>query len=129
MTAASSGWNPADVPRPSVDGQPLAANAARLLEALEYLGHPLPEKTILALRTAIHAESSNDIQQLLDQHVLFAASINPELRVKVGRGPADPVIQQAGFTPVLVKVINDATVTRRLQISSPQAGPGVCGHG
>ncbi|MEO2026934.1 MAG: CehA/McbA family metallohydrolase [Fuerstiella sp.] len=119
----------ADIPRPSVDGQPLAANVSRLLEALDYLGHPLPQKTILALRTAIKAENSNDIQQLLDQRVLFAVSINPELRVKVGRGPGDPVIQQAGYTPVLVKVINDATVTRRLQISSPQAGPVYAGMG
>lgn len=115
--------NAADIPRPTVDGQPLAANASRLLDALDYLGHPLPEKSELQLRSAIKTESSDEIQQLFDQHILFAVSINPELRVKVARGPSDPVVQQAGHTPVLVKVINDATVTRRLQISSPQAGP------
>ncbi|MCP4169992.1 MAG: CehA/McbA family metallohydrolase [Fuerstiella sp.] len=118
-----SNSNATDITRPAVDGQPLAANASRLLDALKYLGHPLPKKTERQLRTAIKAESSDNIQRLFDQWVLFAVSINPELRVKVARGPGDPVVQQGGYTPVLVKVINDATVTRRLQISSPQAGP------
>ena len=112
-----------DIPRPNVEGQPLAANVTRLLDAYEYLGASLPEETTTALRPFIKAEDSRQIQKTLDQHVLFAISINPELRVKVQRGPGDPLLQQAGFTPVLVKVLNDATVTRRLQISSPQAGP------
>ncbi|MEZ6060978.1 MAG: CehA/McbA family metallohydrolase [Planctomycetaceae bacterium] len=55
--------------------------------------------------------------------MLFQISINPELRVKVARGDGDPVLQQAGYTPVLVKVTNEATVTRRLRIDSPQSGP------
>jgi hypothetical protein len=118
-----SNANAADIPRPAVDGQPLAANASRLLDTLEYLGHPLPKETELQLRAAIKAENADDVQLLFDQQVLFAVSINPELRVKVARGPGDSVVQQAGYTPVLVKVINDATVTRRLRISSPQAGP------
>ena len=40
--------------------------------------------------------------------VLLAVTINPEERVKVGRGPAAAVLQQGGYTPVLVKVINEA---------------------
>ena len=32
------------VPRDTVPGQPLAANVARLLDALEYLGHPFPDE-------------------------------------------------------------------------------------
>ena len=50
-------------------------------------------------------------------------SINPEMRVKVQRGPGKAAIQQAGFTPLLVKVVNQSTVARPLGIRSPQAGP------
>jgi hypothetical protein len=106
-----------------VDGQPLAANVARVLDALDYLGHPLPAAITRDLRTAVDNRDSAALQNLLDPQTLFVISINPELRVKVARGAADPVIQQAGFTPVLVKVLNESTVTRSLHISSPQAGP------
>src|SRR5262249_14543891 len=37
------------------------------------------------------------------------------------------VLQQAAFTPVVVKVINDSTVTKRLRIASSQAGPSYSG--
>ena len=63
------------------------------------------------------------LQKQLDPHVLLAVSLNPESRVKVKRGPAAATLQQAGFTPILVKVINDSTVTKQLRIHSPQAGP------
>jgi hypothetical protein len=33
------------------------------------------------------------------------------------------VLQQGGYTPVLVKVINESTITKRLRIVSPQSGP------
>lgn len=115
------------VPVVRVEGQPLAAAAARLLDALDYLGTPLPEDTSQAVRAAIRSEDGRQIQQSLDPQVLFAVSINPELRVKVQRGPADPVLQQAGFTPVLIKVLNDATLSRALRIGSPQAGPPYAG--
>jgi hypothetical protein len=32
-------------------------------------------------------------------------------------------LQQAGFTPVIVKIANESTVTKRLAITSPQSGP------
>ena len=112
-----------DVPILRVEGQPLAANVNRLLEGLQYLGHPLPDSTRTKLRDALSNEDDLTLQRLLDEHVLFVVSINPELRVKVRRGPADSILQQSGFTPVIVKVLNEATVTRRLSVSSPQAGP------
>jgi hypothetical protein len=49
-------------------------------------------------------------------------TINAESRVKVVRGPAAPVLQQAGWKPVLVKVVNESTVTTPLQVGSPQSG-------
>ncbi|QDU40337.1 hypothetical protein Mal4_46930 [Maioricimonas rarisocia] len=112
----------ADLDRPAVEGQPLAANVRRLLQALEFLGTPLPDETSTQLQSAIEQRDAARLQELLDEHVLLAVDINPELRVKVTRGPARATIQQHGFTPVLVKVINGGTVTERLRIGSPQAG-------
>ena len=103
--------------------QPLAANAKRLIPAMESLGVPFPDKTLSRLQKAIDTEDSLGIHEALRQFTLFKVSINPELRVRTTRGAADPRLQQAGFLPFLVRVRNDATVTRKLQISSPQAGP------
>ena len=127
MTATVLAWvtvaRSEEVATPSVAGQPLAANVDRLISAYAYLGSPLPDVLVAELRELISAEDSQGLQRALDSRVLFVVSINPELRVKVQRGVAGANLQQAGFKPVLVKVLNDATVTRRLTISSLQAGP------
>ena len=85
------------------DEQPLAANIERLHRAFEILGAPLNEREI-------------------DTQVAFVVTINPEGRVKVERGNSKPSMQQAGYTPVLIKVINQAAVTKELRMVSPQAG-------
>src|SRR5262249_59974107 len=77
-----------------VEGQPLAANVTRLLEALDFMGAPLPADTTATLRKMIDARDAKKIQELLDPHVLVAISINPESRVKVARGPAPAVLPQ-----------------------------------
>ena len=69
------------------------------------------------------AGDAKSLQRLLDPQVLVVVALNPESRVGVRRGPARAVLQQAGYTPVLVKVRNDSTVTKPLRVSSPQAGP------
>src|SRR5262245_30661707 len=112
-----------EVPAVEVEGQPLAANVKRLLNALEFLGAPLPEATHKALQPALTERDAARVQQLLGPQVLLVVSINPESRVKAARGPARATLQQAGFTPVLIKVINEAGVTAPLHITSPQAGP------
>jgi hypothetical protein len=118
----------ADTPEPvDVEGQPLAANVQRLGQALDFLGAPLPADTAKALADA--GQDANQIQRLLDPQVLFVVSLNPEARVKVARGPGPAVLQQAGFTPVLIKVVNDSTVKKPLRILSPQAGPVTDGPG
>ncbi|HAV65575.1 MAG TPA: hypothetical protein DCY13_24765, partial [Verrucomicrobiales bacterium] len=104
-------------------GQPLAANALRLQDALAYLGAPLPEETRERIAAAALARDAFALQEALDPHVLFEVRINPELRVKVERGAAPARLAQNGFSPVLVKVLNDATVSERLRIESPQSGP------
>ena len=112
-----------DVQTGEVEGQPLGANVVRLMKALEYLGAPLPKSTVSQLHEAARRRDAERLQALLDPHVLFVVSINPELRVKVNSGPGNRQLQQAGFTPKLVKVLNAATIASPLKISSPQAGP------
>ena len=104
-------------------GQPLAENALRTARALELLGTPLPQETAAALARAGAARDALTLQRLLDVHVLFAVTINPEERVKVSRGPAVAGLQQGGYTPVLVKVINQAATTKAIRVTSPQSGP------
>ncbi len=106
-----------------VEGQPLAANVERVVRALESLGAPLPVDTVEALARARAALDAGALQRRLDAHVLLIVTINPEERVKVGRGPAAAVLQQGGYTPVLVKVINEAATGKALRITSPQSGP------
>jgi hypothetical protein len=112
-----------------VEGQPLASNATRLLDALQFLGAPLPSDTTAAVMTAAKDRDAKKIQEILDPHVLLAVTLNPESRVKVARGPAAATLQQGGYVPVLVKVVNDSTVKKALRLSSPQAGPVYGGGG
>ncbi len=105
-----------------VEGQPLSAQVSRLLDALEFLGAPLDKTTTDNLKIAIKDRDAAAIQNILDQKTLVNISINPEARVKVARGKAEAAIQQHGFAPFLVKVVNEASVTGSIRVNSPQAG-------
>jgi hypothetical protein len=107
----------------AVEGQPLANNVKRLLEALESLGAPLQQEKQTALRAAIKDRDATKLQKLLDPLVLVVVSLSPEARVKAKRGPVHVQLQQGGYTPLIIKVLNESTVTKPLRISSPQAGP------
>ena len=107
----------------NVEGQPLAANARRLLKDLEYLGHPWPSAEIKAIDAAAHDQDAHKLQQLLEPHVLLMVHLNPEARVKVQHGAAIVPLQQGGYTPILIKVHNESGVTKPLRIASPQALP------
>ncbi|MGE3822133.1 MAG: CehA/McbA family metallohydrolase, partial [Isosphaeraceae bacterium] len=109
------------------DGQPLAANVGRVVQALESLGSPLPELARAEIAVAIASKDAERIQREIDPHVLFVVTINPEERVKVARGPARAALRQGGYTPVLVKVLNEAVSTKPLRCSSPQSGLVVAG--
>ncbi|MBI3875821.1 MAG: CehA/McbA family metallohydrolase [Verrucomicrobia bacterium] len=105
------------------EGQPLAANVQRVMQALNLLGTPLPAATSKALTAAAAKQDAEELQGVLDPHVLVVVSLNPEVRVKAARGTAAAKLQQAGYTPVLLKILNDSTATKALHISSPQSGP------
>ncbi len=109
-----------DVPLVSnVEHQPLAAQALRVVEALEYLGEPLPQAEADQLR---HSTTVKQIQSVLDRHCLVHVEINPEGRVKVKDGPASPELLQNGWRTFLVKVENQAGVTAVLAVDSPNSG-------
>ncbi len=130
LVSLASAARAADVPVVGdVEGQPLAANAGRIVKALDFLGTPLPEDIGKALAKAIEDKDAKKVQEVLDKHVLFAITINPEARIKVAKGPGSTSLQQAGWTPVLVKVMNDSTVKKQLKIMSPQAGDRFSGRG
>ncbi|MDP6892450.1 MAG: hypothetical protein QF731_04665, partial [Verrucomicrobiota bacterium] len=112
-----------ELPIGVVDGQPLGANALRLIQAMEFLGAPLSRSLVQELNNAVSSRDEEEIQKILDPQVLVAVTLNPEVRVKVARGPAKAVLRQAGYTPYIVKVFNDSTVARPLRVASPQSGP------
>lgn len=107
--------------------QPLRAQSKRIVEALDQLGRPLPEKVRSELTAAWELDdevsSVAAIQKALDPYCLLGVEINAEGRVKVAAGPARPSLDQRGWKTFLVKVENRAGVTARLKISSPNAIP------
>ena len=112
-------------PIADVEGQPLGANVERILSAFDFLGARLfsEEDEVKKLRQAIGNRDAVEIQRLLHSRVLFEIHLNPESRVKVSRGGLEkPILQQAGYTPFLVRIENRASVTAPLRATSPQAG-------
>src|SRR5262245_1060572 len=85
---------PEELEAVEVEGQPLASNVQRVIQAMEFLGAPLPIETTNALQSATRARDGRRIQQLLDGQVLLFVKLNPEARVKVTRGRAPAVLQQ-----------------------------------
>ncbi len=114
-------------PSPSaVALQPLALQVRRIEQAMDFLGQPFPETTQKAIDRAIagsdDATSIAQIEAALDPFVLATVEINAESRVKVERGLAEPSLIQSGSRFFLVKVLNQAGMTARLDVSSPNSG-------
>jgi hypothetical protein len=108
----------------NVDLQPFQAQVTRVAQALTYLGAPLSEAETKELEDASSlpaAKAVEKIQTVLDRHVLFGVSINPEMRVKVQTGDAKPELDEHGWRVFLVKVANDSGTTAKLAALSPNA--------
>ena len=108
----------------NVEGQPLGANIERVIKAFEFLGaDPFPGDVKEGIRRAIRERDAVAMQKALHPFVLCDIHLNPESRVKVMRGGLEnPGLQQAGYTPFLIRLENLATVTAPLRVTSPQAG-------
>jgi hypothetical protein len=105
-----------------VEGQPLAENAIRVLNALDLLGYPMGDDAAPIVAAAKKQDAAK-LQELLDRYVMVHVHLNAEARVKAKRGDMPAVLQQAGYTPILIKVHNESTVTKPLRMLSPQALP------
>jgi hypothetical protein len=110
-----------------VELQPLASQARRVAEALEFLGQPLPAEARARLAAAGRREDQaagvRAIQEVLDPLCLVGVNVNPESRVKAQPGPAAPELVQQGWRVFLVKVHNEGGVTAPLRVTSPNAAP------
>ena len=117
LAAAAACW-PAlaqDLKPVEVEGQPLAANATRLLQALDFLGSPLaadrPPPWKPRPRTATPRRFRNCSTRT-------CSCRSPSIPSRASRSSAArrrPTLQQGGYVPILVKVVNDSTVKKPLQ--------------
>ncbi|MCR9200372.1 MAG: CehA/McbA family metallohydrolase, partial [Planctomycetaceae bacterium] len=110
-----------------VDAQPLLAATARLIEAMDYVGSPLPPNVVRELQQLSEApdqaQTAAGIQQLLDPLCLAGVSVQPEGRPVVRAGQAPRQLLEQGWRTFLVKVVNRPGLRRRLLIESPNAQP------
>src|SRR5947208_1810834 len=67
-----------DLPAVAVEGQPLAANVLRLLQALEVLGRPFDANTAQSLQSAAAQRDAERIQRIVDSRVVCQVTVNPE---------------------------------------------------
>lgn len=113
--------------QPTVEFQPLATNAVRIVEAFELIGEPMPAEEKSALLEATRSTDSKaaiaTILKTLDRLSLFLVQINPEGRVTVDVGVARPELMQQGWRSFLVRVNNESGITGELTVKSPNALP------
>jgi hypothetical protein len=116
---------------PDVEFQPFASHVKRLIQAMEFLGDPMPASEVAELTNLTAASDQlsaiKSMQEILDRHVLVQVDINPESRVKAKPLAVKKELMQQGWRNYLVKVINLAGTTGRLRVSSPNARPLVKG--
>ena len=128
VVLATSTCSAADLPLVTeVEHQPLVAATERLLEALEFVGAPLPAEDTKALQGALKETdakvANRTIQRVLDAHCVVGVTINPESRVSVVEGPVAKRLIQGGWATFLIKVQNDAGITPQLKPESPNSAP------
>ena len=101
--------------------QPFAAHTRRVIETLDQLGEPLPRadraKLLELAGSGGAGQALEKIAAVLDARCLFVVDINPEMRVKVARGPANA--DPTGAPSPLLKQ------TEIVSKCSPQRGPGM----
>jgi hypothetical protein len=117
----------------NADLQPLAAQAKRVADALDFIGAPLPDADKKALEEAAAVKNAEagvlEIQTVLDKHCLAGVRIeypsNPAgNKIEVRPGPARLELAEQGWRVFLVKVHNVSGVQQlELRADSPNALP------
>jgi hypothetical protein len=105
--------------------QPLMVQVDHLLQALSFVGRPVPDSDRDAIYEAANLPDDRavvTIQQILDRHALVRVDIDPLRKVTVlpMTGSSETLIKN-GWTTFLVKVSNRAGTTDVLDVDSPQA--------
>lgn len=110
-----------------VESQPMVSQAMRLRTALQTLGSPLnpgDAEALAALGDEAPGEAvSTRIQEILDPYCIAMVHINPEMRVKIANGPAQPQLVTGGWRSFLVKVHNESGTQAALNVQSPNMEP------
>jgi hypothetical protein len=125
----------ADEPKTiKVERQPLQAQVQRVVDALEFVGSPLPAADKAALKAATQekddARAVAAIQAVLDKHCLAEVRIAPAknkketVTLQTRAGQAKPELAEQGWRVFLVKVDNAAALGNvQLRPDSPNALP------
>ncbi|MCA8998825.1 MAG: CehA/McbA family metallohydrolase, partial [Planctomycetaceae bacterium] len=110
-----------------VESQPLLASIARLIEAMDYIGSPLPDSVINELKLLSVTDDSREVtrrvQLLLDPHCLAGVSVRENGAPLVKPGQASRELLEQGWRTFLVKVVNKPGRATRLLVESPNAQP------
>lgn len=105
-----------------LEKQPFYFHVKRIMETLDILGTPVSKEDKKALLDLMSQDGEiGAVQSILEKYTLFNVHINPESRVKVKEGNAEPALIQGGWKTFLVKIENEAGITAKLEVESDQA--------
>ena len=110
-----------------VETQPLLKSIRRLMEAMSYIGSPLPDSVVTPLEQISLTDDAQTVtmkvQALLDPLCIAGVSVTENGAPLVARGEADALSMEQGWRTLLVKVVNQPGRTQRFVIDSPNAQP------
>lgn len=98
--------------------QQMAAQMPVLIRLLERSPESFPASLAPLLTRLAQQKEWRQIESLLDAYTLLTVRINPEARVKLGRGNAKRTLHTGVKRLFLVKVINEAGATAPLRITA-----------
>ncbi|MEN1680840.1 MAG: CehA/McbA family metallohydrolase [Planctomycetota bacterium] len=124
---AADAVDPSDWPMAGrVDAQPLVLQTKRLAEALDYIGNPLPQDVVAELEQLASepddAKVADRVQALLDPYCVAGVRLRDGEIKAIVPDKTWPLVEK-GWRSYLVKVCNDAGLTTRLHVESPNARP------
>lgn len=111
----------------NVELQPLGAQVKRVIDALDFVGNPLPKADRAEIDAAMKNQDKKQavvaIQNVLDKQCLAYVRIG-DGKVEVQAGRIKPELAEQGWRVYLVKVLNPTGVDKvELRADSPNAAP------
>ncbi len=109
------------------ESQPLAVQSQRISETLQSLGYALPAERFQATGHGGEGRGRFAARTVARRAGHLHYHYQSRIAVKVAMGNQPPKLQQGGYVPWLVKIVNQGAVKAPLQVTSPQAGPSYSG--